>query len=113
MQIGAELVFLQIQPQDPLIRADRKVTPMSRHKLLSIRSGNRAERSGIAVRPSARKPRLSGFDIDLSGHRERSSQQRSSWKAIEFFLGVAAQCLAFYGVGRFPSCCSCQLTASS
>lgn len=62
MQIGAELVFLQIQPRGPLIRVGRRATPMSRRVLLSIRSCNRAERSGIAVRPLTRLSFLTSSD---------------------------------------------------
>jgi hypothetical protein len=66
-QISADLVFLQIQPRGPLIGVDRSGTPMSRRKLLSIRSGNRAERSGIAVRPLTRLPLLTSFDHQNGG----------------------------------------------
>lgn len=110
VRIGANLVFLQDQLSHPLTRARLENAPMSSPRWHMIRSGWPSLRSGIAVRPSARKPRLSGFDINLSGHRKRSSQQRISWKSIEVILRTAAQCLAFYRVGRFPSHCSCQLT---
>jgi hypothetical protein len=66
-QISVDLVLLQIQPQGPLIRVDRSGTPMSRRELLSIRSGNRTERSGIAVRPLTRLPLLTSSDHQDGG----------------------------------------------
>jgi hypothetical protein len=61
---------MQIQPRGPLIRVDRSETPMSRRELLSIRSGERAERSGIAVRPLTKLSLLTSSDHQDGGGEE-------------------------------------------
>ena len=76
MQIDAELVFLQIQPRGPLIRVDRRTTPMSRSRRLVIRFDSAARQDGLAARPCAERSSLDCFET----HASRAQIHRSQWK---------------------------------
>jgi hypothetical protein len=66
MRIGAELVFLQDYPPGPLIRVDRRVTPMSRSRRLVIRLDSAARQDGLAARPRAEYSSLDCFETHVS-----------------------------------------------